>query len=146
VTQLGAKTSFPQEVESVERNIPDAVEGSDATGGSAVDGSVLTLTDKAVEMVKVAMQRDGAAGGGLRVGVLGGGCSGFQYNLSFEPQPGADDLVFEQNGVRIFVDQASQPHLQGMTLDYVVGLHGAGFKFLNPNATRTCGCGSSFAT
>jgi iron-sulfur cluster assembly accessory protein len=97
-------------------------------------------------MLKVAMEREGARGHGLRVGVVGGGCSGFQYNLAFEPEPNADDTVFEQSGVRIFVDQTSQPHLQGMTLDYVTGLHGAGFKFLNPNATRTCGCGSSFAT
>jgi iron-sulfur cluster assembly accessory protein len=109
-------------------------------------GPVLTLTEKATEMVKVALERDGARGFGLRVGVLGGGCSGLQYNLSFEEKPGADDLVFEQDGVKIFVDPASQPHLQGMTLDYVTGLHGAGFKFLNPNATRTCGCGTSFAT
>jgi iron-sulfur cluster assembly accessory protein len=107
---------------------------------------VVALTEKAAEMIKVAMERDGTSGFGLRVGVLGGGCSGFQYNLSFEERPGEDDLVFEQGGVRVFVDQASQPHLQGMTLDYVTGLHGAGFKFLNPNATRTCGCGSSFAT
>jgi iron-sulfur cluster insertion protein len=106
----------------------------------------VTLTEKASEMVKVAMERDGTRGCGLRVGVVGGGCSGFQYNLSFEEQAGPDDTVFEQGGVTVFVDQASQPHLQGMTLDYVTGLHGAGFKFLNPNATRTCGCGSSFAT
>lgn len=114
--------------------------------GDVPTGPIVTLTDKAVEMVKVTMQREGAAGCGLRVGVLGGGCSGFQYNLSFEEQPGTDDAIFEQGGVRVFVDAASQPHLQGMTLDYVTGLHGAGFKFLNPNATRTCGCGSSFAT
>jgi iron-sulfur cluster assembly accessory protein len=118
----------------------------DVPSESAAQGAVLTLTDKAAEMIKVAMERDGAQGYGLRVGVVGGGCSGFQYNLSFEPEPAADDTVLDQGGVRIFVDQASQPHLQGMTLDYVTGLHGAGFKFLNPNATRTCGCGSSFAT
>jgi len=113
---------------------------------TAGEGPIVTLTEKAAEMVKVAMEREGARGFGLRVGVTGGGCSGFQYNLAFEEQPGADDAVFEQGGVRIFVDQISQPHLQGMTLDYVTGLHGAGFKFLNPNAARTCGCGSSFAT
>ena len=112
----------------------------------AAAAPIVTLTEKAAEMVKVAMERDGARGYGLRVGVVGGGCSGFQYNLAFEPQPGPDDAVLEQNGVRIFVDQASQPHLQGVTLDYITGLHGAGFKFLNPNAERTCGCGSSFAT
>jgi iron-sulfur cluster assembly accessory protein len=104
------------------------------------------LTDKAAEMVKATMAKEKVVGFGLRVGVVGGGCSGFQYNLSFEPAPGDDDAVFEQHGVRIFVDATSQPHLAGLTLDYVTGLHGAGFKFLNPNATRTCGCGSSFAT
>lgn len=113
---------------------------------TTTDGPILTLTGKAAEMVKVAMERDGVRGFGLRVGVLGGGCSGLQYNLSFEEKPGVEDVVFEQGGVTVFVDPASQPHLQGMTLDYITGLHGAGFKFLNPNATRTCGCGSSFAT
>src|SRR5262245_32982536 len=122
----------------------DEIAGS--TADAPLHSALLTLTEKAAEMVKVAMERDGAQGSGLRVGVVGGGCSGFQYNLSFEPEPRADDTVIEQSGVRIFVDQASQPHLQGMTLDYVTGLHGAGFKFINPNATRTCGCGSSFAT
>lgn len=109
-------------------------------------GPILSLTEQAAEMAKVAMEREGAHGFGLRVGVVGGGCSGFQYQLGFEEKPGPDDAVFEQYGVKIFVDQASQPHLNGMTLDYVTGLHGAGFKFLNPNASRTCGCGSSFAT
>lgn len=106
----------------------------------------ITLTEKAAEMVKAAMAKEGAHALGLRIGVLGGGCSGFQYHLSFEAQAGAADAIFEQNGVTIFVDAASQPHLDGMTLDYITGLHGAGFKFLNPNASRTCGCGSSFAT
>lgn len=113
---------------------------------AATTGPILSLTEQAAEMAKVAMAREGAHGFGLRVGVAGGGCSGFQYQLGFEEKPGPDDAVFEQYGVKIFVDQASQPHLQGMTLDYVTGLHGAGFKFLNPNASRTCGCGSSFAT
>lgn len=122
--------------------LPEAAE----TVHAGSDAPIVILTEKAAEMVKVTMAREGSQGCGLRVGVVGGGCSGFQYNLSFEQQPGADDTVLEQNGVRIFVDQVSQPHLQGVTLDYVTGLHGAGFKFLNPNAARTCGCGSSFAT
>jgi iron-sulfur cluster assembly accessory protein len=117
------------------------------TGGlTPGDTPIVVLTDKAAEMVKVAMEREGAQGFGLRVGVVGGGCSGLQYNLAFEETAGADDAVFEQSGVTIFIDPTSRPHLQGMTLDYVTGLHGAGFKFLNPNATRTCGCGTSFAT
>lgn len=109
-------------------------------------GAVITLTPKAVEMVKATMQKEGVPGHGLRVGVTGGGCSGFQYQLAFEERPGEDDAVFEQDGVTIFVDEVSRPHLQGVTVDYVTGLHSAGFKFLNPNASRTCGCGSSFAT
>jgi len=107
---------------------------------------LVILTEKAAEMVKATMAKENAVGFGLRVGVAGGGCSGFQYQLSFDETPGNDDAVFEQNGVRIFVDAASRPHLEGITLDYVTGLHGAGFKFSNPNASRTCGCGSSFAT
>ena len=106
----------------------------------------VSLTEKAAEMVKATMAKENAVGFGLRVGVSGGGCSGMQYQLGFEETPGAGDAVFEQDGVRIFVDAASRPHLDGMTLDYVTGLHGAGFKFLNPNASRTCGCGTSFAT
>jgi iron-sulfur cluster assembly accessory protein len=122
--------------------VPETSAPTQTAGGSTA--AIITLTDQAVEMVKVAMEREGASGCGLRVGVVGGGCSGFQYHLTFEPAPAADDTVVEQGGVRIFVNQESQPHLQGMTLDYVTGLHGAGFKFLNPNASRTCGCGSSF--
>jgi iron-sulfur cluster insertion protein len=105
----------------------------------------LTLTESAAEMAKAAMQREGLKDHGLRVAVVGGGCSGFQYTLGFDGAPRPDDTVIEQNGVRLFVDAMSQQYLNGMTIDYVHGLHGAGFKFLNPNATRTCGCGSSFS-
>lgn len=110
------------------------------------DAPVVTITEKAAEMLKAAMAKEKVVGFGLRVGVVGGGCSGFQYHLAFEEAPGSDDGVFEQHGVTIFVDAASREHLAGVTVDYVTGLHGAGFKFLNPNASRTCGCGSSFAT
>lgn len=125
---------------------PDTEITIDEPQAPADGGPVVTVTAKAAEMVKVTMAKEGVQGFGLRVGVVGGGCSGFQYNLTFEEKAGADDVVFEQDGVTVFVDATSQPHLQGMTLDYVTGLHGAGFKFLNPNASRTCGCGSSFAT
>jgi iron-sulfur cluster insertion protein len=116
------------------------------SGATTTSSPVVTLTAKAAEMVKAAMAKEKVVGFGLRVGVVGGGCSGFQYHLAFEEAPAADDVVYEQYGVRIFVDTASQEHLAGVTVDYVTGLHGAGFKFLNPNASRTCGCGSSFAT
>ena len=117
------------------------------TSASTADGEhIVHLTAKAVEEVKAAMAREGVLGYGLRVGVVGGGCSGFQYHLEFVEQPAADDIVLAVDGVQIFLDQASEPHLKGVTIDYVTGLHGAGFKFLNPNAARTCGCGSSFGT
>lgn len=105
----------------------------------------IELTAKAVEMAKKALEKEGLSGWGLRVGVVGGGCSGLSYNMNFEESPKADDLVFDIDGLKVFVDEMSVQYLKGMTIDYVTGLHGAGFKFLNPNASRTCGCGSSFA-
>jgi len=96
-------------------------------------------------MVKDAIAREGLEGHGIRVGVQGGGCAGFQYSMDFEKEPRADDLVVEQEGVRLYIDPMSSMYLQGVTIDYVVGLQGAGFKFENPNARSTCGCGSSFS-
>ena len=105
----------------------------------------LTLTAKAVEMVKDAMDREGLAEYGIRVGVMGGGCAGFQYSMDFEKDARDGDLTFVQDGIKLFVDPMSSMYLQGVTVDYVVGLQGAGFKFVNPNARTTCGCGSSFS-
>ncbi len=104
----------------------------------------VVLTAKAIEMVKDAIAREGLAGHGIRVGVMGGGCAGFQYSMDFEKEPRPDDLTLEQDGVKLYVDPMSCMYLQGVTIDYVVGLQGAGFKFNNPNAKSTCGCGSSF--
>jgi iron-sulfur cluster assembly accessory protein len=106
--------------------------------------NLLNMTAKAVEMVKDAMQREGLAGYGVRVGVMGGGCSGFQYSMDFENAPKDGDITLEQDGLKLYVDAMSSMYLQGVTVDYVVGLQGAGFKFNNPNAKSTCGCGSSF--
>src|SRR5574340_569274 len=111
----------------------------------AAPASPLTLTAKAVEMVRDAMTRENLSGYGIRVGVVGGGCSGFQYAMDFENAEKDGDMVFEQDGVKLFVDPMSSMYLQGVTVDYVVGLQGAGFKFVNPNARNTCGCGSSFS-
>ena len=105
----------------------------------------VVLTDKAVEMVKDAMQREGLAGYGIRVGVMGGGCSGFQYSMDFEENAKDGDVTLEQSGIKLYVDSMSSMYLQGVTIDYVQGLQGAGFKFNNPNAKNTCGCGSSFS-
>ncbi len=107
--------------------------------------SPITLTAKAIEMVKDAIEKEGLAGWGIRVGVVGGGCSGFQYSMDFEKEAKDGDLTFEQTGIQLFIDPMSSMYLQGVTIDYVVGLQGAGFKFTNPNARTTCGCGSSFS-
>ncbi len=104
----------------------------------------VVLTAKAIEMVKQAIAQEGLEGHGIRVGVMGGGCAGFQYSMDFEKEPRPDDLTMEQDGVKLYVDPMSSMYLQGVTIDYVVGLQGAGFKFNNPNAKSTCGCGSSF--
>jgi iron-sulfur cluster assembly accessory protein len=117
---------------------------SPAPADLAVESPV-NFTAKAVEMVKDAIQREGLAGWGIRVGVVGGGCSGFQYSMDFEQESKDGDMTFEQDGIRLFVDPMSSMYLQGVTVDYVVGLQGAGFKFTNPNARSTCGCGASFS-
>lgn len=110
-----------------------------------LDGPAFTLSDLAVEKVKETMTKQGLSEGGLRVSVVGGGCSGFQYSLGLDASARDDDIVVEQDGVKLFVDPISQQYVHGTMLDYVNGLHGAGFKFVNPNASRTCGCGSSFS-
>jgi iron-sulfur cluster assembly protein len=104
------------------------------------------LTEKAAEMVKAAMAEESLSGHALRVGVMGGGCSGLQYLLDFTAAPEEDDFVDEQLGVRIFVDPFSAGHLDGTVIDYVDDLGGTGFKFDNPKIVRSCGCGSSFTT
>jgi iron-sulfur cluster assembly accessory protein len=106
--------------------------------------SPINMTAKAVEMVRAAMEQEKLEGYGIRVGVVGGGCSGFQYAMDFENEARDGDVTYEQDGVRFFVDPMSSMYLQGVTIDYVQGLQGAGFKFINPNAKNTCGCGSSF--
>ena len=103
------------------------------------------LTPKAIEMVRK-MQAKEALGAehGMRIGVVGGGCSGFQYSLNFDTEK-EGDRVTDFGGVMVLVDEISLPYIAGTTLDYVEGLHGAGFRFDNPRASRTCGCGSSFS-
>jgi len=103
----------------------------------------VTLTAKAAEMVKKAREEEGMPNHGLRIGVVGGGCSGLQYLLDFAPGPGDDDVVNEYFGVAVFVDPFSAGHLMGTVVDYVDSPSGSGFKFNNPNIQRTCGCGSS---
>lgn len=106
---------------------------------------MITLTTKAAEKVREIQTAENLAEQGLRVRVLGGGCSGFTYDLFFEDETTELDQVFESEGVRIFIDMMSYQYLEGASIDYVEGLHGAGFKFINPQAKGTCGCGSSFS-
>jgi len=107
---------------------------------------IITITAKAVEMVKTALKEEGLAEShGLRVAVHGGGCSGLQYALDFANEERPGDTTFELHGLKIFIDLASKKFLDGTPVDYVSGLQGTGFKFDNPNAERTCGCGHSFS-
>lgn len=81
----------------------------------------------------------------LRLSVMGGGCAGFQYEMSFDLDTREDDLILQAGSVEVLIDSISTSHLQGTTIDFKTGLNGTGFKFINPNAKRTCGCGSSFS-
>lgn len=109
------------------------------------EGLDLTLTEKAIQQVKLLLARDNREGHGLRVSVTDGGCSGFSYKLDFAREGKPGDLVLESDNLRVFVDSTSAPYLKGMTIDYVASLYGGGFKFVNPNASATCGCGTSFS-
>ncbi len=107
--------------------------------------SPVTVTPTAVAEVRRYMEEQGATeSAGLRVGVLPGGCSGFQYGLNIEDEAGEDDMILESNGVRLFVDPFSLQYLAGVEIDYVSTFQGSGFTFNNPNASGGCGCGSSF--
>ena len=105
---------------------------------------MLSLTATALEKVKEIMGERGETESSLRVSVTGGGCSGFQYQMSLEKEANTDDKVFEQDGIKILVDSQSMLYLEGTRVDYINGLHGAGFKFDNTNSRGTCGCGESF--
>ncbi|HKS76660.1 MAG TPA: iron-sulfur cluster assembly accessory protein [Terriglobales bacterium] len=105
----------------------------------------ITLTSNAVSKVKEIMAQQDPVPAGLRVGVVGGGCSGFSYSMSFENGAGMMDKVFDMEGLKVYVDATSLMYLNGCRVDYVETLEGAGFKFDNPNVKSTCGCGSSFS-
>ena len=104
----------------------------------------ISLTPNAIAKVKGIMAQQNPVPAGLRVGVVGGGCSGFSYSLQFDTNAGMMDKVFDMDGLKVFVDATSIMYLNGCRVDYVETLEGAGFKFENPNVKSTCGCGSSF--
>lgn len=105
----------------------------------------ISLTPKAVDMVREAMEAEQLKGWGLRVFVQGGGCAGFQYGLDFDEASRPGDFEMDFSGLKVFLDPMSAMHLEGTNIDYVMGISGSGFKFNNPTATTTCGCGSSFS-
>ena len=104
----------------------------------------LILTPSAVSKVREIMATQDPLPAGLRIGVVGGGCSGFQYSMAFENQAGMMDKVFTFGDLKVFIDATSLMYLQGCTVDYLETLEAAGFKFENPQVKSTCGCGSSF--
>ena len=114
---------------------------------SAPTAKSVQVTERALERVRAAMEKEGISPeqGGLRLGVQGGGCSGLSYNIRFDTQPRERDRVFQFGSVRLFVDPKSFIYLGGMILDYENSLIKQGFNFVNPNASRSCGCGSSFS-
>jgi len=105
------------------------------------------VTPNAVKRIRVILAKEGIAPeeGGLRLGVKGGGCSGLSYAIAFDSHPRERDRIFTFEGVRVFVDPKSFVYLSGMTLDYEETLMRQGFNFINPNSTRSCGCGTSFS-
>jgi iron-sulfur cluster assembly accessory protein len=103
----------------------------------------ISITKKAAEKIKIAMEKQGKSGSVLRLFISGGGCSGFQYGLTFD-RKNDDDQLIESHGVSIIVDQESAKCLDGSEIDYEESVMGEGFKVNNPNATETCGCGHSF--
>jgi iron-sulfur cluster insertion protein len=107
--------------------------------------SPLNFTDSAVNKVRALITEEGDDRLMLRVFVQGGGCSGFQYGFTFEQEMGDGDTVVEKNGVKLLIDPMSYQYLVGAEIDYSEGLDGAQFVIRNPNATTTCGCGSSFS-
>jgi iron-sulfur cluster assembly protein/iron-sulfur cluster insertion protein len=107
--------------------------------------SVITLTDGAIAKVTDLLAQEGNEALALRVAVRPGGCSGYSYEMFFDSELSDDDIVSHQGAVKVVVDSASAELLRGASLEYTDGLQGAGFNISNPNATRTCGCGSSFS-
>lgn len=107
---------------------------------------MITLTESAINAVSRFIAGSDKPTAGLRIEVTDGGCSGYQYGMKLEAEQGADDKVIDFGDMKVFVDAESLPMLDGMTVDFVDSLEGSGFKFTNPNAVKSCACGTSFST
>ncbi len=131
------------------RQTEQLIEMTTATEQSAPQATAkgITVTEKAIAKIRSALAKEGISPdqGGLRLGVQGGGCSGLSYNIRFDTQPRERDRIFQFGDVRVFVDPKSFIYLHGMTLDYQETLMHQGFVFVNPQATKSCGCGTSFS-
>lgn len=103
------------------------------------------VTPAAYDQVLRIMQKDGKPGNALRLYVQGGGCSGLTYGMTFDKPESGDEIAFEKEGLKVVVDRASAPLLEGLKVDYLLGLEQSGFKIFNPNAKATCSCGKSFS-
>ncbi len=127
---------------------PSPVQQAAAASGASPAAGGLQVTERAIKRIRAAMAKEGVSPeeGGLRLGVMGGGCSGLSYSIKFDTQPRERDRIYEFDGVRVFVDPKSFLYLHGMTLDYEETLMRQGFNFINPNSSRSCGCGSSFSS
>ena len=114
---------------------------------AAAGGKTIQVTERALARIRAAMAKENVSPdqGGLRLGVSGGGCSGLSYQIRFDTKPRERDRVYEFDGVRIFVDPKSFIYLAGMVLDWEDSLMKQGFNFVNPNSSKSCGCGSSFS-
>ena len=127
------------------RRIIEMATTTTTTPSTDTKSAPLNLTPNAVAKVKEIMAQQNPVPSGLRVGVVGGGCSGFSYSMNFENGAGLMDKVYEFDGLKVYIDATSVVYLNGAVVDYVETLEGAGFKFENPNVKSTCGCGSSFS-
>ena len=124
---------------------PSASESSSPAPAAPAKTNPVNLTDAAIAKVKEIMATQDPLPAGLRIGVVGGGCSGFQYSMSFENAAGMMDKIVRFDDLKVFVDATSAMYLNGCVVDYVETLEAAGFKFENPQVKSTCGCGSSFS-
>lgn len=109
-------------------------------------GNQISITPNAALRVQKILEERQLEGHALRVFISGGGCSGMQYGMAFEPEPRSDDLRFSQDDIEVVIDPVSYGYLMGATIDYVDDLMGGGFSIQNPNAISSCGCGQSFRT
>jgi len=122
----------------------DHIRNEGMIDATTVAAPPLVLSERAARRI-VEIMKNEASGSLLRISVSGGGCSGFQYGFDIVAEPQADDIVVERNGARVAIDEVSLPFLQGSKLDFVDDLIGQSFRFENPNATSSCGCGTSFS-